>query len=67
LDKHVNANMDLMTSQVDALACGRAHRERLVQLMNQKERVGDLFNQLRLALQRRKNGREAQVRRRTLL
>ncbi|GAQ79423.1 haloacid dehalogenase-like hydrolase superfamily hydrolase subfamily IG 5'-nucleotidase [Klebsormidium nitens] len=53
--------------EVDALACGRAHRERLVQLMNQKERVGDLFNQLRLALQRRGNGRDAQTHEATAL
>lgn len=44
-----------------ALAYGRSHREKLIELMNQKEVVGDVFNQLRLALQRRTAGREAQV------
>lgn len=33
----------------------------LIELINQKEIVGDLFNQLRLALQRRSKGRPAQV------
>lgn len=32
-----------------------------MELINQKEVVGDLFNQLRLALQRRTKGRPAQV------
>ena len=47
--------------EVEALAYGREHRERLIELINQKETVGDVFNQLRLALQRRQAGREAQV------
>ena len=47
--------------QVKALAYGRDHRTKLIELMNQKEAVGDVFNQLRLALQRRTAGRPAQV------
>lgn len=47
--------------QVKALAYGRDHRSKLIELMNQKEAVGDVFNQLRLALQRRTAGRPAQV------
>lgn len=39
----------------------RAHRASLIELINQKEVLGDLFNQLRLALQRRMNDRPAQV------
>ncbi|KAG5555412.1 hypothetical protein RHGRI_012825 [Rhododendron griersonianum] len=44
----------------NALIRGRGHRATLVELINQKEVVGDLFNQLRLALQRRTKGRPAQ-------
>lgn len=44
-----------------ALIGSRGHREELIELINQKEVVGDLFNQLRLALQRRSKGRPAQV------
>lgn len=51
-----------MFLQVKALAYGRDHRTKLIELMNQKEAVGDVFNQLRLALQRRTAGRPAQVR-----
>lgn len=50
-----------MVVQYNALICGREHRAMIVELMNQKEVVGDLFNQLRLALQRRNMGRPAQV------
>ncbi|XP_020520497.1 cytosolic purine 5'-nucleotidase isoform X1 [Amborella trichopoda] len=44
-----------------ALIHSRHHRTALIELMNQKEVVGDLFNQLRLALQRRTKGRPAQT------
>lgn len=44
-----------------ALIHGRGHRAALIELINQKEVVGDLFNQLRLALQRRTKGRPAQT------
>ncbi|RID59750.1 hypothetical protein BRARA_F02961 [Brassica rapa] len=44
-----------------ALICSRGHREELIELINQKEVVGDLFNQLRLAFQRRSKGRPAQT------
>eukprot|EP00798_Chlamydomonas_sp_ICE-L_P025804 gene25804-11479_t len=38
--------------EVTALAKGRPHRAKLKELMEKKELVGDLFNQLRLARQR---------------
>ncbi|KAJ4954681.1 hypothetical protein NE237_011464 [Protea cynaroides] len=44
-----------------ALIHSRSHRAALIELINQKEVVGDLFNQLRLALQRRTKGRPAQT------
>ncbi|CAB4293004.1 unnamed protein product [Prunus armeniaca] len=44
-----------------ALIHSRGHRASLVELINQKEVVGDLFNQLRLASQRRTKGRPAQT------
>jgi hypothetical protein len=47
--------------QFDALVKSHAQKEELVTLIQQKEIVGDLFNQLRLALQRRTNSRPAQV------
>lgn len=47
--------------QYSALIHSRGHRASLIELINQKEVVGDLFNQLRLALQRRTQGRPAQV------
>lgn len=47
--------------QYSALIHSRDHRASLIELINQKEVVGDLFNQLRLALQRRSKGRPAQV------
>ncbi|KAH9311859.1 hypothetical protein KI387_026894, partial [Taxus chinensis] len=51
-----------LEEEFTALACGKDHREKLIRLMNQKEVVGDVFNQLRLALQRRTRGRAAQIR-----
>ncbi|XP_024520230.1 cytosolic purine 5'-nucleotidase isoform X2 [Selaginella moellendorffii] len=50
-----------LEKEVNALAYGKDHRAKLIELMNQKEVVGDVFNQLRLALQRRNSGREAQT------
>jgi hypothetical protein len=47
--------------QYSAVILSRGHRASLVELINQKEVVGDLFNQLRLALQRRTKARPAQV------
>lgn len=47
--------------QYNALVHSRGDRAALIELINQKEVVGDLFNQLRLALQRRGKGRPAQV------
>ncbi|XP_071701782.1 uncharacterized protein [Rutidosis leptorrhynchoides] len=51
-----------LEEEYNALIHSREHRARLVELINQKEVVGDLFNQLRLALQRRNEGRPAQTR-----
>jgi len=47
--------------QFDALVQSHGQKEKLVALIQQKEIVGDLFNQLRLAQQRRSNSRPAQV------
>ncbi|MBA0576952.1 hypothetical protein Golob_027706, partial [Gossypium lobatum] len=44
-----------------ALIHSRGPRATVVEHINQKEVVGDLFNQLRLALQRRTKGRPAQT------
>lgn len=41
-----------MEQEIDALARGRPHRDKLKELMNKKEVIGDVFNQLRLARQR---------------
>jgi hypothetical protein len=41
-----------LEAEVEALAAGRAHREKLKDALNKKERVGDAFNVLRLARQR---------------
>lgn len=54
--------MKILRLQYSALIHSRGHRASLVELINQKEVVGDLFNQLRLASQRRTKGRPAQVR-----
>ncbi|KAK9161863.1 hypothetical protein Syun_008204 [Stephania yunnanensis] len=50
-----------LEKEYTALIQGREHRSSLIELINQKEVVGDLFNQLRLALQRRTKGRPAQT------
>ncbi|XP_078446751.1 HAD-superfamily hydrolase, subfamily IG, 5'-nucleotidase [Wolffia australiana] len=50
-----------LEDEFNALIHGRSHRKELIQLIRQKETVGDLFNQLRLALQRRTKGRPAQT------
>ncbi|XP_031285802.1 cytosolic purine 5'-nucleotidase isoform X2 [Pistacia vera] len=49
-----------LEDEYNALIGSRDHRDRLIELINRKEVVGDLFNQLRLALQRRTKGRPAQ-------
>ncbi len=41
-----------LEEEIEALASGRGHRRKLKELMNKKELVGDLFNNLRLARQR---------------
>eukprot|EP00798_Chlamydomonas_sp_ICE-L_P002059 gene2059-18237_t len=41
-----------LEEEVSALVKGRPHRDKLKELMEKKELVGDLFNQLRLARQR---------------
>ncbi|KAK7388082.1 hypothetical protein VNO78_22887 [Psophocarpus tetragonolobus] len=50
-----------LEDEYNALIGSRNYRESLVELINQKEVVGDLFNQLRLALQRRSKDRPAQT------
>ncbi|KAJ8492052.1 hypothetical protein OPV22_013773 [Ensete ventricosum] len=51
-----------LEDEYNALIHSRRHKEELIELIEQKETVGDLFNQLRLALQRRTKGRPAQTR-----
>ncbi|KXG31815.1 5'-nucleotidase domain-containing protein 4 isoform X1 [Sorghum bicolor] len=50
-----------LEDEFDALVKSHDQKEKLVTLIQQKENVGDLFNQLRLALQRRSNSRPAQT------
>eukprot|EP00850_Spirogloea_muscicola_P022742 SM000309S11877 [mRNA] locus=s309:95302:110274:- [translate_table: standard] len=50
-----------LEKEVDALEKGREHREKLIELMARKDTLGDVFNQLRLALQRRSTNKEAQT------
>ena len=44
-----------LEEEIEALAVGKAHRRKLKELMNKKELVGDLFNNLRLTRQRLNN------------
>lgn len=53
--------VEILELQFDALVHSQGHRAALVELIHQKEVVGDLFNQLRLGLQRRTKVRPAQV------
>ncbi|KAK1664227.1 hypothetical protein QYE76_052386 [Lolium multiflorum] len=50
-----------LEDEFNALIQSHTQKEKLVTLIEQKEIVGDLFNQLRLALQRRTNSRPAQT------
>eukprot|EP00850_Spirogloea_muscicola_P003951 SM000016S01939 [mRNA] locus=s16:762582:774087:- [translate_table: standard] len=50
-----------LEKEVDALEKGREHREKLIELMARKDTLGDVFNQLRLALQRRSTDKQAQT------
>ncbi|KAG4946704.1 hypothetical protein JHK87_042711 [Glycine soja] len=50
-----------LEEEYTALIRSRGRRQSLVELINQKEVVVDLFNQLRLALQRQSKGRPAQI------
>ncbi|KAL4579185.1 hypothetical protein LXL04_015322 [Taraxacum kok-saghyz] len=50
-----------LEEEYNALIHSQEHRAKLVELINEKEVIGDLFNQLRLALQRRNKGRPAQT------
>ncbi|XP_035817181.1 uncharacterized isoform X6 [Zea mays] len=50
-----------LEDEFNALVKSHDQKEKLVTLIQQKEIVGDLFNQLRLALQRRSNSRPAQT------
>ncbi|PNT70258.1 hypothetical protein BRADI_2g08826v3 [Brachypodium distachyon] len=50
-----------LEDEFEALIQSHVQKEKLVTLIQQKEIVGDLFNQFRLALQRRTNSRPAQT------
>ncbi|TKY72957.1 Cytosolic purine 5'-nucleotidase [Spatholobus suberectus] len=50
-----------LEEEYSALIRSRGHRQSLVELINQKGVVGDLFNQLQLALQRQSKGRPTQT------
>ncbi|GMH28623.1 hypothetical protein Nepgr_030466 [Nepenthes gracilis] len=50
-----------LEEEYSALIRSQGHRTTLIELINHKEVLGDLFNQLRLALQRRTTGRPAQT------
>ncbi|XP_020593552.1 cytosolic purine 5'-nucleotidase isoform X2 [Phalaenopsis equestris] len=50
-----------LEDEFNALVYSRDHRKALIKLVHQKDVVGDLFNQLRLALQRRSKDRPAQT------
>ncbi|XP_020103387.1 5'-nucleotidase domain-containing protein 4 isoform X1 [Ananas comosus] len=50
-----------LEDEFNALIRSHSHKSALVQFIQQKEIVGDLFNQLRLALQRRTHSRPAQT------
>ncbi|CAN4095017.1 unnamed protein product [Withania somnifera] len=50
-----------LEEEYNALIHSRQERATLIDLINQKEVLGDLFNQLRLALQKRTEGRPAQT------
>lgn len=50
-----------LEEEYDALVQSQQERATLIDLINKKEVLGDLFNQLRLALQRRTEGRPAQT------
>lgn len=52
---------DVLKVQYSALIDSQGHRASLIEFINQKEVVGDFFNQLRLSLQRQIKGRPAQV------
>lgn len=41
-----------LEEEIEALACGRTHRKRLLEALRKKDVVGDAFNNLRLARQR---------------
>jgi len=45
-----------LEEEIEALARGREHRRRLKELMNNKELLGDVFNQIRLFKQRKLTG-----------
>ncbi len=48
-DRRMCAQVRELEEEVAALQAGRAHRAKLMALMEKKAIVGDLFNQLRLA------------------
>lgn len=48
-----------LEEEIEAQAVGKEHRRKLKELMNKKELVGDLFNNLRLTRQRLNNSARA--------
>lgn len=60
-EKGLSLYRKILKLQYSALIHSQSPRSSLIELINQKEVVGELFNQLRLALQRRTKGRPAQV------
>ena len=51
----------MLQIQYNALIHSRGYRQSLLELINQKEVVGDILNQLQLTLQRRSKRLNAQV------
>lgn len=49
-----------LENEVEALVKGQGERQRLIALMEEKDRIGDCFNHLRLAFQRRAAQRQAE-------
>lgn len=54
-------DLEIVYFQFNAIIKSHGHKSALLKLIQQKEIVGDLFNQLRLASQRREHFRPSQV------
>lgn len=54
-------DLEIVYLQFNAIIKSHGHKSALLKLIQQKEIVGDLFNQLRLASQRREHFRPSQV------